>query len=114
MNDDALCNWMMNSQADHTRSQSITVSRWLDQIPEKESPAPTTARTTKTSRETFWTRRWFGLKYGIQSLIPIMGRMTNHKQILIVFLPKEFMAPVDSDVSFEELGVAQLTLKPTH
>jgi hypothetical protein len=43
-----------------------------------------------------------------------MGRMTNHKQILIVFLPKEFMAPVDSDVSFEELGVAQLTLKPTH
>jgi hypothetical protein len=31
---------------------------------------------------------------------------------MIVFLPKEFMAPVDSDVSDEELGMAQLTLEP--
>jgi hypothetical protein len=31
---------------------------------------------------------------------------------MIVFLTKEFMAPVDSDVSDEELGMAQLTLKP--
>jgi hypothetical protein len=31
---------------------------------------------------------------------------------MIVFLPKEFMAPVDSNVSDEELGVAQLTLEP--
>jgi hypothetical protein len=31
---------------------------------------------------------------------------------MVVFLPKEFMAPVDSDVSDEELGMAQLTLEP--
>jgi hypothetical protein len=32
---------------------------------------------------------------------------------MVVFLPKEFMAPIDSDVSDEELGMAQLTLEPT-
>jgi hypothetical protein len=32
---------------------------------------------------------------------------------MVVFLPKEFMAPVDSDVSDEERGMAQLTLEPT-
>jgi hypothetical protein len=31
---------------------------------------------------------------------------------MVVFLPKEFMALVDSDVSDEELGMAQLTLEP--
>jgi hypothetical protein len=31
---------------------------------------------------------------------------------MVVFLPKEFMAPIDSDVSDEELGMAQLTLEP--
>jgi hypothetical protein len=31
---------------------------------------------------------------------------------MVVFLPKEFMAPVDSDMSVEELGMAQLTLEP--
>jgi hypothetical protein len=31
---------------------------------------------------------------------------------MVVFLPKEFMAPVDSYVSDEELGMAQLTLEP--
>jgi hypothetical protein len=31
----------------------------------------------------------------------------------VVLLPKEFMAPVDSDLSYEELGMAQLTLEPT-
>jgi hypothetical protein len=31
---------------------------------------------------------------------------------MVVFLPKEFMAPVDSDMSDEELGMAQLTLEP--
>jgi hypothetical protein len=31
---------------------------------------------------------------------------------LVVFLPKEFMAPVDLDVSDEKLGMAQLTLEP--
>jgi hypothetical protein len=31
---------------------------------------------------------------------------------MVVFLPKEFMAPVDSDMSDEELGIAQLTLEP--
>jgi hypothetical protein len=31
---------------------------------------------------------------------------------MFVFLPKEFIAPVDSDVSDEELGMAQLTLEP--
>jgi hypothetical protein len=31
---------------------------------------------------------------------------------IVVFLPKEFMAPVDSDASDEELGMAQLTLEP--
>jgi hypothetical protein len=31
---------------------------------------------------------------------------------MVAFLPKEFMAPVDSDVSDEELGMAQLTLEP--
>jgi hypothetical protein len=31
---------------------------------------------------------------------------------MVVFLPKEFMASVDSDVSVEELGMAQLTLEP--
>jgi hypothetical protein len=31
---------------------------------------------------------------------------------MVVFLPKEFMAPVDLDVSDEELGMAQLTLEP--
>jgi hypothetical protein len=31
---------------------------------------------------------------------------------MVVFLPKEFMAPADSDVSDEELGMAQLTLEP--
>jgi hypothetical protein len=30
----------------------------------------------------------------------------------VVFLPKEFMAPIDSDTSDEEHGMAQLTLKP--
>jgi hypothetical protein len=30
---------------------------------------------------------------------------------MVVFLPKEFMAPVDSDASDEELGMAQLTLE---
>jgi hypothetical protein len=30
---------------------------------------------------------------------------------MVVFLPKEFMAPVDSDTSNEELGMAQLTLE---
>jgi hypothetical protein len=32
---------------------------------------------------------------------------------MVVFLPKEFMAPVDSYMSDEELGMAQLTLEPT-
>jgi hypothetical protein len=32
---------------------------------------------------------------------------------MVVFLPKELMAPVDSDVSNKELGMSQLTLKPT-
>jgi hypothetical protein len=32
---------------------------------------------------------------------------------MVVFLPKMFMAPVDSDVSDEELGMTQLTLEPT-
>jgi hypothetical protein len=31
---------------------------------------------------------------------------------IIVFLPKEFMAPVDTDVSDKDLGMAQLTLEP--
>jgi hypothetical protein len=31
---------------------------------------------------------------------------------MVVFLPKEFMAPVDSDVSDEEFGMARLTLEP--
>jgi hypothetical protein len=31
---------------------------------------------------------------------------------MVVFRPKEFMAPVDSDVSDEEFGMAQLTLEP--
>jgi hypothetical protein len=31
---------------------------------------------------------------------------------IVVFLAKEFMAPVDSDVSNEELGMAQMTLEP--
>jgi hypothetical protein len=31
---------------------------------------------------------------------------------MVVFLPKEFMTLVDSDVSDEELGMAQLTLEP--
>jgi hypothetical protein len=31
---------------------------------------------------------------------------------MVVFLPTEFMAPVDSNVSDEELGMAQLTLEP--
>jgi hypothetical protein len=31
---------------------------------------------------------------------------------MVVFLPKEFMASVDSDVSDEEFGMAQLTLEP--
>jgi hypothetical protein len=31
---------------------------------------------------------------------------------MVVFLPKEFMDPIDSDVSDEELGMAQLTLEP--
>jgi hypothetical protein len=31
---------------------------------------------------------------------------------MVVFLPKEFMALVDSDVSDEELGMAQLILEP--
>jgi hypothetical protein len=31
---------------------------------------------------------------------------------MVVFLPKELMAPVDSDVSNEELDMAQLTLEP--
>jgi hypothetical protein len=31
---------------------------------------------------------------------------------MVVFLPKEYMAPVDSDVSDEELGMTQLTLEP--
>jgi hypothetical protein len=31
---------------------------------------------------------------------------------MVFFLPKEFMAPVDSDVSDEEFGMAQLTLEP--
>jgi hypothetical protein len=30
----------------------------------------------------------------------------------VVFLQKEFMAPVDSDMSDEELGMAQLTMEP--
>jgi hypothetical protein len=32
---------------------------------------------------------------------------------MVVLLPKEFMALVDSDVSDEKLGMAQLTLEPT-
>jgi hypothetical protein len=31
---------------------------------------------------------------------------------MVVFLPKEFMALVDSDVPNEEVGMAQLTLEP--
>jgi hypothetical protein len=31
---------------------------------------------------------------------------------MVVFLPKEFMAPDDSNMSNEELGMAQLTLEP--
>jgi hypothetical protein len=31
---------------------------------------------------------------------------------MVVFLPKEFMAPADLDVSNEELGMAQMTLEP--
>jgi hypothetical protein len=31
---------------------------------------------------------------------------------MVNFLPKEFMASVDSDVSNEELGMAQLALEP--
>jgi hypothetical protein len=33
---------------------------------------------------------------------------------MVVLLPKEFMAPVDLDVSDEECGMAKLTLEPTH
>jgi hypothetical protein len=32
---------------------------------------------------------------------------------MVVLLPKEFMAPTDSDVSDEELGMVQFTLEPT-
>jgi hypothetical protein len=32
---------------------------------------------------------------------------------MVVLLPKELMAPFDSDASDEELGMAQLTLEPT-
>jgi hypothetical protein len=32
---------------------------------------------------------------------------------MVVLLPKEVMAAIDSDVSDEELGMAQLTLEPT-
>jgi hypothetical protein len=32
---------------------------------------------------------------------------------MVVLLPKEFMPPVDLDVSDEKLGMAQLTLEPT-
>jgi hypothetical protein len=32
---------------------------------------------------------------------------------MVVFVPKEFMDLVDSDVSDEERGMAQLTLEPT-
>jgi hypothetical protein len=32
---------------------------------------------------------------------------------MVVLLPKEFMAPIDSDVSDEEIGMAQFTLEPT-
>jgi hypothetical protein len=32
---------------------------------------------------------------------------------MVVLLPKELMAPADSDVSDEELGMVQLTLEPT-
>jgi hypothetical protein len=32
---------------------------------------------------------------------------------MVVLLPKDFMAPVDSDMSDEELGMAQLALEPT-
>jgi hypothetical protein len=31
---------------------------------------------------------------------------------MVIFLPKEFMALVDLDMSDEELGMAQLTLEP--
>jgi hypothetical protein len=31
---------------------------------------------------------------------------------MVIFLLKEFMAPVDSDVSDEQFGMAQLTLEP--
>jgi hypothetical protein len=31
---------------------------------------------------------------------------------MVIFQPKEFMAPVDLDMSVEELGMAQLTLEP--
>jgi hypothetical protein len=31
---------------------------------------------------------------------------------MVVFLLKEFMAPVDSDLSDEEFGMTQLTLEP--
>jgi hypothetical protein len=31
---------------------------------------------------------------------------------MVIFQPKEFMAPVDSDVSDEEFGMAQLNLEP--
>jgi hypothetical protein len=31
---------------------------------------------------------------------------------MVVLLPNEFMAPIDSDLSDEELGMAQLTLEP--
>jgi hypothetical protein len=43
------------------------------------------------------------------------GKKDNKLQVdinMVVFLPKEFMAPVDSDVSDEQLGMAQLTLEP--
>jgi hypothetical protein len=60
----------------------------------------------KNERELCWTRRRLDLNFGTQSLRAMMRKTTNHE------VCKEFMASINSDVSVEELGMAQLTLEP--
>jgi hypothetical protein len=87
------------------------VSRWFDQVPEKESPAPTSARTTRRGRETY-----AGQKEGsVWRPKPKTDDGKDDKPQadinMVVLLPEEFIAPVDLDMSDEELGMAQLTLE---
>jgi hypothetical protein len=90
------------------------VSRWLDQIPEEKSPAPTSVEQHEEAERLVLDKKKVRSKVWCPK--PKADGEEDDKSRasinMVVFLPKEFMAPVDSDVPDEELDMAQFTREP--